>query len=203
MLLITIILATFILPVIIVSQEYQINDRLLYGAYYLLLFIFILFTASIYHKLSYQIKENKSSEKLSNNFTNIALRDLKFKNNIALNRLVTNLISKKAFKCEKDNLIKTLSNKSPSKKNDINYSGGNGKISYHNLFYTFHYLIEGGIRNLDKISRNEFLNYIIWNFTKNEKEITINRIRQSYKDWLCQTNDNKFNEDFFEIFIIK
>lgn len=203
LLLISVILCTIIIPCIIVFNEYELYDKVMYSMCYLLLFTISIFFVSTRSKLYDQINEEVSSKFLNQYFTDIALEDLKFRNETKLEVISSNMVLKRAFKCQPLDLIRVLSNEAPTKRIDITFIGGNGKISYHALFYMFHYLLEGGIGNLNKGSKNELFNYIIWNFTKDGKEITTQRIRQSYKDWLCQTNDIKFKEDFLNIFINK
>lgn len=203
LLLITIALLIYLFPIMLFFSNYQFGNELLFGGYFISAFCIILLGISVYFKLTHRIKKDYYSEELKADFSSIKFQTIRLNKNIDLINLAVNLKTKKAFKCEKDNLLKVLSNKCPSQKVDIIYIGGNGKLSYHLLFYTFHYILEDGIRNLCKLSKKEFLNYIAGNFTIGEKEIIYKRIRQSYRDWLNETNEAKFIDEFLNIFTSK
>ena len=194
LLLISILLCTLILPFIIVYSEFELIDRLKWSVYYLLLFILVIVIYSAYHDALLKFHKIKTTQvEISKAQT---LQNLEFKTDIDYENLVNKLLAENAYTCDPKDLIDALSNEIPPHKIAITYIGVNGKLSYHNLFFTLHYVFKNGIIDITLSHRKELLNYITMCFTKGEKNIRFKTLNQNYNDWL-QKKYHKIYEDEF------
>jgi hypothetical protein len=197
--LISIIICTLILPLMIVYPEYPLIDKLKWSSYYLLFFSAVVLIISAYYEALLKFKEINTND-LFPKITR-TLQSFEFKKDINYNNLSKNLLLKDAFTCDIRDLIKILSNEFPSNKVAITYVGANGRLSYHNLFFTFHCVLKNGIADLTRTQRKELLIFLTYCFKKNNQSIDLKTLNQNYNDWLKQKYHKSYENEFFEEFI--
>ena len=197
--LLSIVTFTLIIPFIIVYPEYTFINKLKWSTYYLLIFSISVLLVSAYNEALLKFNEIDSLNLLNESAE--TLQNLTFKKNINHKNLSENLIKKNSFECQIQDLIKAISGQIPSKKVAITYTGANGRISYHNLFFTFHYTLENGIANLSLDKRKELLNYITHCFKKSNQQINLKTINQNYIDWIKQKYSERNVNEFLKEFI--
>jgi hypothetical protein len=194
--LISVLLFVVILPIIIVYHQYPLLFKLKWSLCFLILFsILMLFSNGYYDaRLRFYKKENYllSKEKIISS---------EFKNDIDYDNLALNLQLKQAFNCDVQDLIKVLTNKAPSNQISISYAGANGRISYHNIFFTFHYILKKGINHLNYFEKKELLVYISTHFKKGDKKINLKTLNQNYNDWLKHKFHKSFENEFLLEFV--
>jgi len=194
--LILILLCTVILPLIIIYSQYPLIYRLKWAVSYLLFFSFIVLLISAYYdaRLRFNKKEASTTKEEE-------IRNLEFKVQTNNANLVKNLLFKNAFECDSRDLTKVLSNESPSNQISITYVGANGRLSYHNLFFTFHYILKNGINDLTYLEKKELLKYISIHFKKGDKNIKLKTLNQNYNDWLKHKFSKSFENEFLKEFV--
>lgn len=184
------------LPTLIVYHQYPLLFILKWTFCFLVFFsILILFSNAYYDARSIFNKEETyllNKEKIIRS---------EFKKDIDYENLAINLQLKQAFNCDVQDLIKVLTNKLLSNQISICYVGANGRISYHNIFFTFHYILKNGINNLNHFEKKELLTYISTHFKKGDKKINLKTLNQNYNDWLKHKFHKSFENEFLKEFV--
>ncbi len=195
LLLISVLLFAVILPLIIVYYPYPLLVKLKWSLCFLFVFsILILFSSAFYDA---KLRFNKKANYLLKKEIRISLE---FKKGIDYDNLTKNLLLKRAFKCDTQDLIRVLTNKAPSNQILIIYVGANGRLSYHNIFFTFHYILKKGISDLNNSEKKELLTYISTHFKKGDKSIDLKTLNQNYNDWLTYKFHKSFENEFLKEF---
>lgn len=193
LLLVSILLCIIIIPLSIIYTEYGLIKKLKWSSLYLLLFGSIALIISAYYDALSKFKETYNSN--LDIGINDALHNFAFRIGANHKNLSENLILKNAFRCEVEDLIKVFSCQVPSNKIAVTYVGANGRVSYHNLFFTFDYILQNGIANLSHEKRKKLLIYISRCFKKNNQQINLKTLNQNYIDWMKQKyNERNVNE---------
>ncbi|MDY7396303.1 hypothetical protein UMM65_13715 [Aureibaculum sp. 2210JD6-5] len=192
--LLLVITLTYVLPMFILLNDLSIESKSIYSILYLSICFFGLIGAS-----GFLDAKKMLETKIHKNDAN-KLKYIIFKTNLDLESITSNLVNKYIFECNIVDLKKALTNEIPTFKINNIYIGGSGKVSYHAIFFLFHYLIKGGINDLSPKALDELFNYITSKFLKNGETIKIERLKQSYDNWLlkkyCSDNARFFVKDY-------
>tara|TARA_R110002049_G_scaffold293517_1_gene478584 strand:+ start:1996 stop:2739 length:744 start_codon:yes stop_codon:yes gene_type:complete len=194
--LISLLLSVVILPLIIVYYQYSLFVKLKWSFCFLVFFIILILFSSAFYDA--RLRFNKKANYLLHRDTLISLEFMK---DIDYADLAKNLLLKRAFKCDTLDLIKVLTNKAPSNQISITYVGANGRLSYHNIFFTFHYILKKGISDLNHSDKKELLTYISTHFKKGDKSINLKTLNQNYNDWLTYKFHKSFENEFLREFV--